>query len=187
MTFSIKNLVLGIAIFILTISVGVYGISTLYGKAPQYNDYCPSIINYEQCMNEGGRWTNYTTEVPIQNNNERIVKPVPSGDGYCNYDYTECQKELEVAERKYHRKVFLTALPLGIVIIALGAIVFGLESVGAGLMLGGVGIILYGVGGFWRFTEDWLKFVLSLVGLIIVIWIAYFWNKKIQGFGKRKK
>lgn len=182
MVFSIKNLVLGIAIFILTISVGIYGISTLYGKAPQWNDYCPSISNYDECVDKGYEWINNTYY-----DGRYPGKPIAvDATGYCEVQ-RKCQEPFDNAQEKYHRKVFLTALPLGIVVIALGAIVFGLESVGAGLMLGGVGIILYGVGGFWRFTEDWLKFVLSLVGLIIVIWITYFWNKKIQGFGKRKK
>jgi len=69
-------------------------------------------------------------------------------------------------------------LPLGIIIIAIGALVFGLEFVGAGLMFGGVGIIVYGVGGFWRFAQDWLKFSLSAVGLVILIYLAYLMTKK---------
>ncbi len=182
MVFSIKNLVLGIAIFILTISVGVYGISTLYGKSPNQNDYCPYISTQEECVAEGYEWINNTYY-----DGRYPAKPVVvDATGYCEV-YRKCQEPFEKAQEKYHRKVFLTALPLGIIIIAVGAIVFGLESVGAGLMLGGVGIILYGVGGFWRFTEDWLKFVLSLVGLIIVIWITYFWNKRIGKLLKKRK
>ena len=75
-------------------------------------------------------------------------------------------------------------MPLGIIIIAAGALIFGLEAVGAGLMGGGVGVILWGVGGFWQFAQNWLKFVLSLLGLIILIWLAYYFNKK---FGEKKK
>jgi membrane protein implicated in regulation of membrane protease activity len=76
--------------------------------------------------------------------------------------------------------VFFIALPLGIVIIAIGAIVFGLEFVGAGLMFGGVGLIIYGVGGFWRFAQDWLKFTLSAIGLVIVIYLGYRFNKMVR-------
>jgi len=182
MEFSIKNIVLGIAIFILTISVGIYGISTLYGKAPEYNDYCPYDVSTESsCIAEGGTWINNTNQQAVE---DRAVKAVPGQGGYCNYDWKKCNDELETALKPFHRKVFLTALPLGILIIIIGALIFGLESVGAGLMFGGIGIILYGVGGFWRFTEDWLKFLLSLVGLIIVIWLAYYWNMR---FEKKKK
>tara|TARA_Y100000296_G_scaffold87409_1_gene133207 strand:+ start:2800 stop:2970 length:171 start_codon:yes stop_codon:yes gene_type:complete len=53
-------------------------------------------------------------------------------------------------------------------------------------MGGGVGIILYGVGAFWRFADDWLKFILSLVGLIAVIVMAYWFNSKNWNIWKKK-
>jgi len=177
---SIKNLIFGVAIFVLTMFVGIYGISTLYGESPIYDDYCPTnIINKSTCDNESGVWINNTQFVQ---DGEGNVKQVIVGEGYCQYDYTSCQKELENAQEKYYRKVFIAALPLGIVIIFLGAVVFGLESVGAGLMIGGVGLIVYGTGAYWRFTDDWLKFLLSLIGLIVLISGAYWFNKEKHGF-----
>ena len=86
---------------------------------------------------------------------------------------------------KYAKSVFLIAVPIGILIIILGALMFGLDFVGAGLMGGGVGVILYGVGGFWQFAEDWIKFLLSLVGLVILIWFAYWFDKR--SFKKKSK
>ena len=82
--FSLKNIVLGIAIFILTISVGVYGISTLYGKAPQYDDFCPYDLSTEsECISNGGTWINNSQQVV-----ERVDSPKPViSQGYCNYDY----------------------------------------------------------------------------------------------------
>ncbi|PIN89179.1 hypothetical protein COU57_06395 [Candidatus Pacearchaeota archaeon CG10_big_fil_rev_8_21_14_0_10_32_14] len=180
MSFSIKNLVLGIAIFILTISASVYGISTLYGKSPQYDKFCPNIMTYTDCTDKGYNWIN--NSYPTYNGPE--AKPLYVDGGSCDV-YTKCQEPLQKAQEEYHRKIFLTALPLGIIILIVGALIFGLESVGAGLMLGGVGVILYGVGGFWQFTEDWMKFVLSILALAIIIWLAYYWNNKV--FGKKKK
>lgn len=167
---TIKNFVLGFAIFLLTLFVGIYGISTFYKESPKYDDYCPYKLNtYENCIKEGGKWINNTPS---------------KGDfvdynGYCDYDYSKCQEEYDDANRQHYKIVFLIALPLGILIIALGAIVFGLESVGAGLMLGGVGLIIYGAGGYWQYTDDVVKFILSLIGLIILITLTYYWNKKI--------
>ncbi|MEK6811932.1 MAG: hypothetical protein AABX91_00620 [Nanoarchaeota archaeon] len=179
---SLKNIVLGIAIFIMTIFVGVYGISTLHGESPQYDKYCPNnLINQSVCENNEGTWTNNTQMVADLKGS---VRPVVVEGGYCQYDYTACQKDLENAERSYFKKIFITALPLGIVIIFLGAVVFGLEAVGAGLMAGGIAVMIYGAGSYWRFTDDWLKFLLSLAGLIIVIWMSYYFNRK---FGKKKK
>ena len=169
---NIKNFALGIAIFILTLFVGIYGLNTLYGKSPQYNDFCPSqIYTEEQCVEEGGTWIDQTEEItapPIK---------APSPAGFCDI-YEKCNKELESAQEKYSKKIFLTAIPLGIAIIALGALIFGLAPVGSGLMAGGVGIIVYGAGDFWRFADNWLKFVLSLAGLVVVIALAYYTNKR---------
>lgn len=172
---SVKNLVLGIAIFILTISVGIYGINTIYGKAPDYNKYCPSIITQQQCSDADGEWINNTYPPQVAGG-----KSIPAEGGYCQYDYQKCQNEYDNAQEAYSRNLFLIALPLGIIMIAIGALVFGLEAVGGGLMAGGVGIILYGVVDYWRFAQDWIKFGLSLVGLIILIWIAYYINKKMN-------
>src|SRR3989344_3907288 len=108
---NIKNIVFGIGILILTMFVGVYGISTLYGEEPQYDDYCPNVYNQATCEAEGGDWIN-NTQIIMEPDGAR--KPYPVEGGYCQYDYTRCQKELEDAQKVYFRKVFLTALPLGI-------------------------------------------------------------------------
>jgi len=179
---NLRNIVFGIAILILTMFVGIYGISTIYGEPPEYEDYCPiNLINQTMCESQGGNWVENTEVI----NGAGGLKRVPVEGGYCEYDYTQCQKELESVEEKYYRKVFFTALPFGIAVIIFGALVLGLESVSVGLMLGGVGLVIYGTRAYWRFTDDWLKFALSLAGLIILIWAAYWFNKREKGFWKR--
>lgn len=179
-----RNLVLGFAIFILTIFVGIYGINTFYGKAPQYNDYCPMVSpqNPAECIKTNGTWTNYSENVPT----EKISPNSPTG--YCDV-YTYCQQKLESVEKPYYKGIFIIAIPLGIVIIALGLLIFNLEAVGLGLMSGGVGIIIYGAGSYWRFADDVVKFVLSLIGLIVVIIMAYYFNQrlKLNLFGRKEK
>ena len=172
---SIKNLGFGIAIFLLTMFIGIYGINTFYDKSPDYNAYCNRTVdiyvnNSADCVSLGGEWTAY----------QGPKEPTPV-NGYCDF-YSQCSKEFNNAEEKYFKVVFMIALPLGIAIIAVGALFFGLEFVGAGLIFGGVGIIVYGVGGFWRFAQDWLKFSLSAVGLVVLIYLAYWMAKR-----KKKK
>ncbi len=175
---TIKNVVFGIAIIILTISVAVYGINTFY-DAPEYEDYCDEyrtteiIDTSEKCESIGGFWD--------------IESPRLDGTkGYCDRDYY-CRQDYNIANEQHSKVVFMIAIPLGIIVIVLGALIFGLEAVGAGLMGGGVGIILYGVGEFWEFAEDWLKFLISLIGLIILIWFVYWYNEKGFKWKKRKK
>lgn len=170
---NIKNLILGIAIFILTVSVGIYGINTFYGAEPKYESYCVpsySLINSSTaCESINGTWQVYPVEKNIQNNYYTT--------GYCD-TYRTCQPLYDAAVEKYSKGVFVIALPLGILIIAIGAIAFGLEFVGAGLMAGGVGILFFGVVNYWRFADDWIKFVLSAAGLVVVVLVGYYFNRR---------
>jgi len=171
---------MGIVIIILTISVVIYGVNLIY-QNPEYSDFCSEfktaeiIETAERCEAIGGNWAPYVSP--------RVVNDV---EGYCDRDFT-CRQDFEDARESYSRNIFLIAIPLGIAIIALGALAFGLEFVRAGIMGGGVGIVLWGVGGFWRFADDWLKFILSLIGLVVVIWLAHYVNKRLEGKGKKKK
>ncbi len=169
---SVKNIVFGIAIFIVTIIVAITGINAVYHQ-PQYNDYCNEttrqiyVNNSADCEKEGGVW-----------NPSYGVKSVPVSEvGYCDL-YFKCNSEFETANKIYAKKAFYTAIPLGIIIIILGALVFGLEVVGAGLMAGGVGTIIFGITEYWRYSENWMRFLVSLIGLVALIFVAYWFNKK---------
>lgn len=195
----IKDVILGIAIIILTIFVTFYGISTIFPK-PAYEDYCQN---------------NYITTKPYQDRSVCPAVCIPayeivrsqcvynscgSGCGpdevntFANQSTCEqaivdlqCYERYNDALKERSKKVFFLALPLGVIIIALGAFFFGLEAVGAGLMGGGVGTLIYGSGAYWPYTQNWIRFLLSLAGLVLLIWFAYFWNKRrrIRKRGRR--
>lgn len=128
----IKDVVLGIAIIILTIFVAYYGINTIFPK-PNYEDFCKNtyvqkvVETTQECESMNGTW--------IVQNIECIKAPCPQG--YCDL-YSKCSKEFNDVDRERSKKVFFIALPLGILIICVGAFFFGLEAVGAGLMGGGL-------------------------------------------------
>jgi len=187
---NIKNLVIGIAIIILTALAIGYGIVMFY-DAPEYSNFCgkdvvslerphsnvvcPSVCvqmyeidehecNFEECGSGCGADGVYTFDTLEQ----------------CNLALSErgCYDEYELAREIYQRNIFLIALPIGIILIIVGIAVFGLEVVGAGLAGGGVAIVLWGIGGYWTYGSDLLKFSLSLIGLIAVIWLAYWFNRR---------
>lgn len=168
----LRNLILGIGIFILTMFVVVYGISTLYPK-PEYDDFCGrdvyTITTEAECISNGGVW----------NSAEPVKTDIPVMEGRCQAPI-KCYDDLDSALEKRSRSVFLIAIPLGILIIALGAFVFHLDSVGLGLMFGGIGTLIYGAGGYWRYSDNFFKFIISLIGLGILIFLAYWFNKRIN-------
>jgi len=174
----LKNIILGIAIVILTIFVTVNGIGVFYPKV-EYSDFCNEfktaevIETHERCEEIGGRWTQEDI---------RCVT-TPCVQGYCDRDFT-CRQDYESAQEERAKKVFYVALPFGILILLVGGFLFHLEAVGAGLMGGGVGTIVYGAGSYWQYGGELFRFIISLLGLTAVIFLAYWFNKK---FGKKKK
>jgi len=174
-----KEGLLGVAIMILVIFVTFYGINTVFPR-PDYDDYCGDfktqqvIDTQEGCEAIGGMWSDFEGPKPVDR----------EYTGYCERDYT-CSQELDEALKSRSQKVFFVALPLGIIIILLGMFVFGIEAVGAGIIGGGIGTLIYGSGAFWPYTENWARFVISLVGLVILVGLVYYFNK--HPFGKRKK
>lgn len=179
---NLKNIAIGIAIIILTSFVTIYGIALLYSQ-PEYEDYCNNTkpVSYETeqtCIIAGGKWNSiqpYETIPP--------EKPVT---GYCDTEFY-CRRDYDAAMKKHFKQVFYVALPIGVVVIIVGAVFFGLESVGAGLMGGGIVTLIYGAGGYWQYAENLLKFLLSLAGLIAIIYFAYWFNKRGEKKSKRKK
>lgn len=170
----IKNIILGIAILILTMFVTIYGINTFYPK-PQYEDFCEEEIpqkitqTEQECINTQGKWTPQEIRCITE----------PCLQGYCDLTFN-CRQDYEDARKTWTKNVFIIAVPLGIIIIALGAFLIGLESVATGLMGGGIGTLLYGTWGFFWEADDKIKFVISLIGLVVVIGLAYYFNKKFE-------
>ncbi len=194
---NLKEIIFAIAILILTIFVTFYGINTVFPK-PQYEDFCTSYINTKSPAFDG-RGVCPAVCVPAYEvvRDQCVYNECGSGcgpDGVNTFETMaeceqgvydmKCWERYNEVDRERARKVFFMALPLGILIIAVGAFTFGLEYVGAGLMAGGVGTLIYGSGAYWPYTQNWIRFLLSLLGLVILIWFAYWLSKRR---GKEKK
>jgi hypothetical protein len=173
-----KNIVIGLGILILTMFVTIYGMNTFYEK-PEYDDFCGDVKtsevldNVQKCEAIGGKWNANSYERPVLEKGESVPQ------GYCDRYYT-CEKEYDAASKVYAKKIFLTAIPIGVIVILIGAFLFNLNSVGVGLMIGGVGTLIYGAGGYWRYSDNLLKFLSSLVGLAALIAIAYWFNARFE-------
>ena len=53
-------------------------------------------------------------------------------------------------------------------------------------MGGGIGTLIFGVGEYWSYADNWLKFIISLIGLIAIIGITYWFNSKNWNVWKKK-
>jgi hypothetical protein len=163
-----KAIAIGVGILILTSFVAVYGMNTFLDR-PEYDKFCPDIYDIKiesECVNAGGEWTNYT-------NDKEEIRPV----GSCSRPKA-CYEEYNSLRKDYSMKVFFAAIPLGLLIIVFGTFVFSLSSVGVGMILGGIYTLIYGAANYWQYGEDWARFLISFVGLVALVIIAYRFKKK---------
>ncbi|MEM4625535.1 MAG: hypothetical protein QXJ28_02110 [Candidatus Pacearchaeota archaeon] len=183
---NIKNLALGIAIVVLTSFVSIYGIQTFYSREPLYDNFCNRsfyrsdiINNSADCRAVGGMWNEY----PSYDNNPEIGE-VKKLSGYCDVEYT-CRREFEAAIKRYSRDLFIITIPVGVLLIIVGAALFSIEFIGAGIMLGGVITLIYGSSRYWPMADNFFKFIISLIGLVVVIFFGYWLNKKGDSIKKK--
>ena len=168
----IKNLVIGLGITILMFLVVFTGLQTFY-PAPNYEDYCNSsqiMSSYPtpaSCEAVGGKW------------NPEVIpyKDGPTSLGWCNTEFT-CRPLFEAEDKTYSKNLFIITIIIGIILLALGGALFNLEAVGAGIMGGGIITLIYGSGRYWQYAGDAFRFIISLIGLILVIGLAYWLNKR---------
>ncbi len=187
-----KNIILGIAIAIVFVLAAGYGISVFY-EEPDYGKFCGDayaphpfeaspafgkpVPAYESCKNIT---PDFTSKYNQCSKEEGLAVPVYENVSGCQIDVRcdPCQKQYNDARKRYSRNIFIITAVVGILGIAAGAILFGVEAVGAGLMGGGLLTILYGNIRYWEFFDKVMKFVILLAGLIILIGIGYWINRR---------
>lgn len=165
---NIKNIVLGVGIVVVFALALWQGIEAFY-PSPQYEDYCDvnvgpfpgSESNATLCSETGGVWKN----------------------GYCDY-YYGCQKEYEAARDPHARVVFFVSLIVAIIAIILGYTFLSTEPVGSALIGSGIWAIFWGSAINWRNLSDIWRFLLLLVVLVLLVWIALKLNKKDSALTK---
>jgi hypothetical protein len=83
----------------------------------------------------------------------------------------QAQETYEAAAKSFSQVLILVATPLGVTAIGIGAFL-EIHAIGAGLVLGGIASIAFGYWTYWRYLEDWLRFVSLLAGFGILIFVG---------------
>lgn len=182
---NVKNLVLGIGIFIVFLLMLNYGIEAFY-KTPQYDGFCKNIGEpYPVKYGYANPGVNCTFNKALQ---EQVDQCAQQG-GYPVYEYDDngctislkecnlCQKEFNEADKEHSKVVFIIALIAGIITLLVGYTVLSVEPVGSALMASGVGAIFYGSVRNWQNLSDVWRFLLLVVALVLLVWIALRINK----------
>ena len=179
---NVKNLVLGVGIFIVFMFLLHNGIRAFY-PYPDYKDFCNnSIIDYPYKM-----FPTNCTYTPIlqqqeQNCYQNEGQPVYQYDNNgCNIAVKECdycQKYFNDATNAHNKTVFIIAIIIGMIALILGFAILYVEPVGSSLMASGIGAIVYGTIINWVNLGYMGRFILLLVSLVLLIVIAWKLNTK---------
>jgi hypothetical protein len=164
-------LILGIVIILNLFFV--YGIKVFY-NAPAFENFCPvSQVNTApateaECVAVGGGWT--SNLVPVQPTPKGAVAPNIAVEpaGYCNVNFT-CQKEFTAANSLYDRNVFVALVILGVLSLIAGFFIRKSSAVSIGLSLGGVLALVVGSVRYWSDMNDYLRFGVLALALIILV------------------
>jgi hypothetical protein len=130
----------------------------------------------------------------------KLIYENPRYENYCDYSkinitenpgaYNECSLKYDYANENYSQKMFIFSLIIGVLIIIGSAVFIEISSVSGGLMLGSLMFIIYGTGSYWRYMDDWTRFIILGLALFALIYIGYWLNnkenKKGVKNGKRK-
>ena len=193
--FSVKNLILGIGIFIVYMLMLGYGIEAFY-PSPKYDEFCTSgrfegPYPVKAVYDTSG--ANCTFSRNLQDAQDKCYRD----EGQPIFDYDDngctvalktcdfCNKEFNDANERYSKIIFVIALIAGVITLIVGFAVLSVEPVGSALMASGIGAIVYGSIRNWQNLSDVWRFLLLLVALVLLIFITLRLNRKKDGFWKK--
>ena len=184
-----KNFVLGVGILIVFALALHQGIQTFY-PTPLWDDFCDIQVGPFAT----GKPTECTNNLELQNRAQQcfdskgqFVYEYDSNGCPIDGDCDGCSIDYEAALDVHSNRVFIIAIIIGIITFIAGFFLLSTEPVGSALMASGIWAVFYGVVVNWRnFSNSW-KFLLLLVLLIVLIWVALRFNRKHEGFVSKVK
>ena len=173
----IKKWVLAFSIIVVLNLFFNYGIYTFY-KNPKFEDFCKPELNSnaystrQACEAVGGLWNeNFPKAVPMPATPADNVRIESVQTGYCDV-YRTCQKEFNAVNAVYNRNVFVVLVALGMISLVAGLLMGISGAVSTGLSFGGILSMIIGSIRYWADMDDYLRFGLLGVALIILIWLG---------------
>jgi len=145
---NIKNLILGIGIVVVFALVLWQGIEA-FAPSPQWDDFCEV---------DSPRIPSPIEDEPLQIGKDR--------------DFAECQAKYDDARDKHSQIVFYVSLIVAIIAVILGLSTLSIEPVGSALVASGVWAILWGSAINWSNFATIMRFILLLLALIVLIYLA---------------
>ena len=182
---NVKNIILGVGIFVVFMLMLGYGIEAFY-PSPKYENYCAgdygrySAKAYPDAVEQNCKFSKTMTENETScyvNGGSPVFEYDNSGCAIKLKECNLCQKKFNEAQKDYSKVIFIIALVVGIITLFVGYGILSIEPVGSALMASGVGAIFYGSVRNWSNLSDVWRFLLLLIALVLLVWIALRLNR----------
>lgn len=176
----VKNLILGAIIAVIFVMFCAYGTNLAY-KSPKYENFCNTTSMYRSDIPQKIMPQNCTNwqamEVVRSNCYNQNGFPISEYDSNgCEKSITcsTCNQDFQKADEIYSKNLFIISIVIGVIVIIISFLMLQVPAVAGGLMLGSLFYILYGTARYWGFMNDWLRFIILGVALVVLIGIAYY-------------
>ncbi|MBR9681074.1 MAG: hypothetical protein GOU98_04625 [Candidatus Altiarchaeota archaeon] len=171
----VMNVVFGIGIAILIFIVAILGINVFYPR-PEVSDFGCNEIRFDKLS------------PCAENMTVGECKDYRSGqEPGVNTEYQECWDEYDVARDNYDRDFFLITATIGFIAIVSSMYMFSMINIAAGTTFSGLALIVFGFMVGWNSTDDWIKFLISLIITAVVVVFAVIVNKRYDTVNTDKK
>ncbi|MFH0846147.1 MAG: hypothetical protein V1851_01965 [Patescibacteria group bacterium] len=153
-----------------------YAIKVAYPE-PEYTNFCEDkpivkqIDNQEECLVEGGQWTENIERLKPVSMYEGEMMTVDNPTGWCNQQFT-CNEEYQTAREDYERNVFMALVIFGVIVTVIGFMTQGKEVISVAMSLGGVLSFIIASIRYWQYASDWLHLAILGIALGVLIYLG---------------
>lgn len=181
---TIKSLALAIGILIVLNLFFNIGVRTFYPPL-KFETFCPEELqhkyeNQAACEEVGGKWIEqvYGEKYVEQSAPLPVSMPVDRNfQSYCDPFHT-CNKTYNTAHEVYERNVFIVLVIAGFIALGIGLQMNAVLAISSGFVWGGVLSLLIGTIRYWSGMQDYLRFVILGIVLVVLIFLGYRKMKK---------
>lgn len=146
-----------------------YSLSLIF-NGPNYDEFCPfektSKIIEEQskCEESDGIWNSDKSIAPIESREMKYA-------GYCDLT-SKCNNSFQEATKVYEKKVFISLVIIGAIVLIASAFLVGNVVLGAALPLVAVLDLIIASIRYWEYSDELLKVCILFIALVALVYLA---------------
>ena len=175
----IKSFALAVGIIVILNLFFNIGVRTFYPPL-KFETFCPETLqhkyeNQTACEEIGGKWMEQFYGERYVEKSVPVPVPMPADQNFQSYcdPFHTCSTTYQTALELYERNVFVVLIVAGFVALGLGLQMNAVAAISSGFVWGGVISLIIGTIRYWSGMQDYLRFVILGVVLIVLVLIGY--------------